>query len=115
MKRLAFVVLLVCAGCNRAEQPVGVFPNGCLVASVEYQANLSLQRHGVWSRIVKINFDNQVDGHAVVVFSLMSGALSVYDVNTGSSKLGISQRDLPSIVIALKYQYKHMTTAVWFD
>lgn len=113
MKILVLALMLFVA--RVSAQTVDVFPKGCVIAAVEYQANLSLKNHRIWSRIIKINFDNQQDGHAVVVFSLPAGALCVYDLNLGTRKLGISQRDLPSITIALKYQYEHVTTAVFFD
>jgi hypothetical protein len=116
VKRLALALLLAFAGCGRSEQPVDTFPKGCVIASVEYQANLSLRRHGVWSRIVKVNFDNQADGHAIVVFSLNKGGdLVVYDVNRGTRALLTSDRNLPAIRAALRYHYNNMTTAVWFD
>lgn len=119
MKSLAFIgafLITFSASVTRA-QTVDVFPNGCVIACLEFQVSLSLTRHGIWNRMVKVSFDNQKSGHALVVFALQDGSLMVYDVNGsgGSIKLGISQRDISSISIALKYQYEHMTTAVFLD
>lgn len=116
---LTIFFIVAWSACAAAPEPtpaIDIFPGGCVIACVEFQANLSLQRHGVWSRVVRLGFDGPGFDHAIVVFSLANGEIARYDVNVpGTTKLGIIQRDLPSIAAALKYQYPRMIYAVWFD
>lgn len=85
---------------------------GCAVEARAWQI---LHAAGIWSRLVRIEYGEDKDGHCVCVYPLANNDLWVYDHNVGSRKLSTKLKDIVNVTVALGDYYKGIRTSDFID
>lgn len=85
---------------------------GCAVEARAYQI---LHEAGAWTHLIRLEYGNEKDGHAVCVFALANNDIWFYDCNKGSNKLDTKSKAIADLTKALGEYFDRIRCAKFMD